>query len=165
MSDLQLGCGLLQGGQAAGDPFGGLAGGGGGGRVGGGGLEVLIAGEGLAVGGAGENGAGGAVLFGEGENGGGASGEGFADVGVDGFEVTGEGEEGGVEIARGDGEEEAVGDVGTDLTDEGEALFGAVVFEAQDERLHAGDQVLAFEIFEAAEDAVAFAGCKQGKIH
>jgi hypothetical protein len=43
MSDLQLGCGLLQGGQAAGDPFGGLAGGGGGGGVGRSCFEVLIA--------------------------------------------------------------------------------------------------------------------------
>ena len=105
------------------------------------------------------------MLLGEREDGGGSGGERLPDVGIDRFKVTGEGEESRIEVARGGGEEEAVGDVGTDLTDEGEALFGAVVFEAQDERLHAGDQVLAFEIFEAAEDAVAFAGCKQGKIN
>jgi hypothetical protein len=165
MSDLQLGCGLLQGGEAAGDLFGGLAGGGGRGGVGSGGFEVLIFSEGLAVGGASERGSGVAVLFGEGEHGGGAGGQGFADVGIDGFEVGGEEEEGVVESAGGDGEEEAVGDVRSDLADKGEALFGAAVFEAQNEWFHAGDEVLTFHVFEAAEDAVPFAGCKQGKIH
>jgi hypothetical protein len=160
MRHLQLNCSSIEAGEAPGNVVGGLPGRGGRGRVGRGGFEVLIPGQCLPIGRAGEFGAADAVFFRKGEDGGGAGGEGFADVGIDRFKVIGQVDERRIQSAIGDGEEKTVGNVRADLANEGQTLFGSVVFEAQHQWLHAGDQVFAFRVFESAEHPIALAGCK-----
>ena len=105
------------------------------------------------------------MLFRQRGDGSGARQQRVPDVGVNRLKVNGQTSEGRVEFGRRHREEKSMSDVDAGLAYEGEAFVVAVVFQAQDERFHPGNEMLAVVILEASKDAVTFARLQKRKIH